>query len=333
MLKKITLILITILLMINMYMRVIYAVENTTENQVSMQNTEITENIVSNEVENEMPTELTEENIQRAGYVYTIFVLLLISIIVIGGKQGIKAAVSLVITILALYFILIKLIFAGVSAIFASIITSLIIITITFIITIGFNKKSLTAIVGSFTGTLIAGILATIFGILAKISGDTEEAIQLSLNLKKVSFNFRDLIFASIVVSAIGACMDICISIVNHLDEMRSKTQDFTWQELFKNGMKIGRDTIGTMSNTLILVYVGGLLKLILLYMACNMDMSYIMNKEAFAEQIISAMAGSIGVVCTVPLTAIVYAIINRKKTIYKTVSDNKIDGKRSLKI
>ena len=276
---------------------------------------------------------VTIDDIQRAGYVYTIFIFFLISIIVIGGKQGIKAALSLIITMLALYFILIKLIFAGVNVILATIITSFIIIAMTFIITNGLNKKTYTAIIASFAGTLIAGALVIVLGFLAKLSGANEEAIQISSNLKTISFNFRELIFACIVVSSIGACMDICISIVNNLDDVINKTQDFSLLELFKTGIKIGRENIGTMSNTLILVYAGGLIKLILLYMACNMRIGNIISKETFAEQMISAMAGSIGVVFTIPLTAFAYSIINRKKSIYKTVSDNKIEGKRSLKI
>lgn len=408
MLRKITLIFIAIVLMMNMYMGVIYADTNSAENEIveevaepeepvqepiskvteakakvieagavrkvtngSIEDTvqtiklEIlngeykgrnfeTEYVLSYDVEgkilayeldegNKVTVQIAEdpdgsitvtvEDFQRVGYIYFMFFLLLVAIVVIGGKQGIKAAVSLVITILALYYVLIKSIFAGTNAIFASIMTSFVIMALTFVVTTGFNRKSLTGIVGSFAGTLIAGILALIFGNLSKLSGASEEAIQLSLNLKTVAFNFRDLIFATIVVASIGACMDVGTAIINKLEEIRSKSEDSDWKELFKSGMVIGREVVGTMSNTLILVYIGGLIKTILLYKACNMQMSYILSKEAVSEQIISAIAGSIGVVCTVPLTALAYAFINRKKTIYKTVSDNKIEGKRSLKI
>lgn len=179
----------------------------------------------------------------------------------------------------------------------------------------------------------MAGIMAAIFSHVAKLSGACEDAIQLSINMTTVTFNFRDLIFAGIVVSALGACMDVGMSIASSLDEIKNKTKDISWQELFKSGMSIGRDTIATMTNTLILAYVGGALKLILLFMACNISMGEIINKEAIAEEIISAIAGSMGVVYTVPITAFIYAFLNRNKTAYKTVSDNKIEGKRSLKI
>ena len=148
-----------------------------------------------------------------------------------------------------------------------------------------------------------------------------------------MNFNFRDLLFAGILVSALGACMDVGMSIASSLDEIKMKKPDITWQELLKSGMNIGRDVIGTMTNTLILAYVGGSLTLILLFMACNMNLFEILNKETIAEQIISAIAGSMGVVYTVPITSLAYSVLNRDKVIYKKTSDNKLNGKRSLKI
>lgn len=82
--------------------------------------------------------------------------------------------------------------------------------------------------------------------------------------------------------------------------------------------MTIGKDVIGTMTNTLILAYVGGALKLILLFLACDMHLGEILNKETIAEEIISAIAGSMGVVYTVPITAFVYSFLNRKKQFIK---------------
>ena len=111
------------------------------------------------------------------------------------------------------------------------------------------------------------------------------------------------------------------------------KNPEITWTELFKSGMNIGRDTIGTMTNTLILAYVGGSVSLILLFMASDLSVLEILNKETIAEQVISALAGSMGVVYTVPITSFVYSILNKDQVIYKKVSDNKLNGKRSLKI
>lgn len=273
------------------------------------------------------------EGIVRSNYIYIMVAIFLLSIILVGGKKGIKAIVGLIITILAVWFILIKLIFVGYDAILMSIVTCAVIIVLTFIVIGGINKKVVTAAIGTLGGVVSAGIVASIFSHLAELSGACEDAIQLSMNMQTATFNFRDLIFAGIVISALGACMDVGMSIASSLDEIKNKTKNISWKELFKSGMNIGRDVIGTMTNTLILAYVGGALKLILLFMACNMPITEILNKETIVEEIISAIAGSMGVVYTIPITAFVYAFLNRKKTIYKTTSENLIDGKRSLKI
>lgn len=276
---------------------------------------------------------VTVQDVQRSGFVYVMFFVFILSVILVGGKQGVKAVIGLLITILCIWFILIKGIFAGANPIWTSIGTSAVIIILTFFVIGGVSRKVITAAIGTLGGVVMAGIMAAIFSYLAKLSGACEDAIQLSINMKTITFNFRDLIFAGIVVSALGACMDVGMSIASSLDEIKNKTKDITWKELFKSGMSIGRDVIGTMTNTLILAYVGGALKLILLFLACDMHLGEILNKETIAEEIISAIAGSMGVVYTVPITAFVYSFLNRKKTVYKTSSENKIEGKRSLKI
>ncbi len=273
------------------------------------------------------------QDVERGMFIYIMFIVFLASVILIGGKAGVKAVIGLLITILCIWFILVRGIFNGANPIWMSIGTSAVIIILTFLVIGGINRKVVTAALGTLGGVIMAGIMAAIFSYLAKLSGACEDAIQLSINMKTVTFNFRDLIFAGIVVSALGACMDVGMSIASSLDELKNKAKDITWQELFKSGMSIGRDVIGTMTNTLILAYVGGALKLILLFLACEMPISEILNKEAIAEELISAIAGSMGVVYTVPVTAFIYSFLNRKKTIYKTTSENKVEGKRSLKI
>lgn len=274
------------------------------------------------------------ENVVRQNYIYLMAIIFLLSILLVGGKRGIKAIIGLTITIIAVYLIMVKGIMAGHNPIWMSVLTSLIIIVLTFIIIGGgINKKIVTAALGTFGGVLVAGIVASIFSYLLKLSGAGEDSILLSVNSTNLTFNFRDLIFAGIVVSALGACMDVGMSIASSLDELRLKTKDMEWKELFKSGMNIGRDIIGTMANTLILAYVGSSLTLILLFLTCDFSFVQILNKETIATDIISAISGSMGVVYTVPITAFIYGFLNRNKTIYKTVSDNKLEGKRSLKI
>lgn len=273
-------------------------------------------------------------DIVRAPYLIGLFLLFLLSILLVGGKKGIKAILGLLFTMLLIYFIMIKGIFGGQDAIKNSVLTIALIIIGTFIIIgDGINKKILTAAIGTLGGVLSAGIIALIFNHIAKMTGACEDAIQLSINAASINFNFRDLLFVGIIVSALGACMDVGMSIASSLDEIKIKNPDITWKELLKSGMNIGRDVIGTMTNTLILAYVGGSLTLILLFMACNMSIMEILNKETIAEEIISAVAGSMGVVFTVPITSFAYSILNKDKVIYEKTAKNKLDGKRTLKL
>lgn len=273
------------------------------------------------------------EDVVRQNYIILMITVFFISVIAIGGRRGAKAILGLIATILAVYFILIKSIFAGYSPILMSIVTSAVVIILTFLIIGGINKKVITAALGTLGGVVSSGLVALIFNNLAKLSGICEDAIQLTINMQEVVFNFREILFAGIVVSALGACMDVGMSIASSLDEIKIKNPEITWKELLKSGMNIGRDVIGTMTNTLILAYVGGSIVLILLMMATKMDLGYILNKELIATEIISAVAGSMGVVYTVPITSAVYAFLNKDKTVYKKKSKNIVEGKRSLKI
>ena len=275
----------------------------------------------------------TVQDVAREKYIILMFIVFLVSIVLVGGKKGVKAIVGLILTIIIIYTVLIKGVFEGKDAILYSIIASMLTIIATFIVIGGANKKILTAALGTLGGVVSAGLMALIFNNLAKMTGASEDAIQLTVNIANINFQFRDLLFSGIVIAALGACMDVGMSIASSLDEIKMKNPEITWQELFKSGMNIGRDVIGTMTNTLILAYVGGSMTLILLFMASDLSLLEILNKETIAEQIISALAGSMGVVYTVPITSFIYSILNKDQVIYKKVSDNKLNGKRSLKI
>jgi len=269
----------------------------------------------------------------RSGYVVGITILFLFSVILVGGKKGIKAIIALIVTIILIYFVLLKSIYNGYDTIWSSIGTAVLIIISTLIIIGGINKKVLTAIIGTAGGVILAGIIATIFNYFAKMSGACEEAIQLSINMTVVNFNFKDLLFSGIMIAALGASMDVGMSIASSLDEIKTKLSTITWKELFKSGMNIGKDAIGTMTNTLILAYVGSSITLILLFMACDMSIVDIFNKETIVQEVILAIAGTMGVVYTVPITSITYAMLNKDKTVYKTKTESRIDGQRSLKL
>lgn len=279
-------------------------------------------------------TEVVIQDVVRQKYIFWLVIFFFASIILVGRKKGIKAIIGLIITVAAVLFVLLMTIFKGYNAILVSIGTCFVITVLTFAVIGGWNKKTISAALGTIGGVVLAGIIASIVSYLAKLSGGgKEEAIMLSVAATDVTFNFRHLLFAEIIVSALGACMDVGMSIASSLSELKIKKPDMTAKELFKSGMNIGGDMIGTMTNTLILSFIGSSLLLILLYMASSLSVTEVINIEAIATETVCAISGSIGIVYTVPITAAIFAIFNKDKEIYKIKSENIVEGKRSLKL
>lgn len=278
-------------------------------------------------------TKIVVQDVVRQNYLIGLVIFFFASIVLVGRKKGIKAIIGLIITVLAVFIVLLAAIFKGYNAILVSIGTCFIIIILTFIIIGGWNKKTISAALGTLGGVVLAGIIAIITGYLAKLSGaGKEEAIMLSIASDTV-FSFRDLLFAEIIVSALGACMDVGMSIASSLSELKTKNPSISGKELFKSGMNIGGDMIGTMTNTLILSFIGSSLILVLLYMSSQVTFTEVINIEAIATECVCALSGSIGIVYTVPITAAIFSFINRNKEVYKVKSENIVEGKRSLKL
>lgn len=277
--------------------------------------------------------EVVVHDIDRSGYIILLFVLFLVIILIVGKIQGLKAIIAFIITMLAIFLFMLPQIINGHDAIFITVLTSIIVIVLSFIIISGLQKKSIAAMIGTSGGIICAGIVALIFGVLAKLSGGQEEAMYLSMNSQNIAFDFKDLLFSGIVIASLGAAMDVGMSIASALDELKQKNPNMVAKDLFKSGMNIGADVIGTMTNTLILAYVGGAINTVLLFMVNNVPLGEILNIEMIATDVISALAASVGVIFSVPITALAYAILNNKKLIYDKKSKNLHEGKRSLNL
>ena len=278
-------------------------------------------------------TSVTIKNVVRTKYIVFLAIIFLVSIVLITGKKGIKTILSLVATVIYVYFILIKGILAERNVILLSIITALLMTATTFIIMSGFKKKTFSAIIGTILGAMLAATIAYLFNKLSRLTGAGEEDIQQSINFANITLNFKAILFAEVLIASSGACMDIALTITDELDKIKKTNADITWKELFKQGMETGKEMIGTMSNTLILVYIGGLLSMTSLLFSCGFPMFEVLNRDIISESIITALSGSIGVVYVVPIVSFVYAFLNKEKIIYNKIAHNKVEGRRSLKI
>ena len=257
---------------------------------------------------------LSIEYFDKTNIIITIILIYSSAIILIGGLNGVKALVGLIATVVAVFTIMIPAVYNGADAMLVTILVSIVVTCITFFVVSGFKKKTWAAIIGTVCGILTASLFAVIFGNIMRLTGINEESAKLFVLDTKVVFNHKNIMFAGIVIGALGACMDVGMSIASALSEMKEEVPDISVKRLIKAGMNIGKDVMGTMTNTLILAYVGSAMTTILLFIGNNFEMYDILNQEMIAEEILRAIAGSMGLVCTIPLTAIVSAVIMGKK-------------------
>jgi len=241
--------------------------------------------------------------------------LFAIILVLIGGKKGLKALLSLLITIGLIFFVLFPLTLRGYDPLFVAILVAGLVSLIVFRIVGGKTVKSLAAAIGTLLGVTIAGLLAWIVGNMMHMSGMSSEESRILLYSMDMKIDFQGLLFASILIGALGAIMDVGMSIASAIDEVRKVHPEANLKNLFQAGMNVGRDVMGTMSNTLILAYTGSALPLLLLLIANNISLAKIINSEMIAVEILRALAGSIGLVLCIPITAIVSAFIYSKRS------------------
>lgn len=243
-----------------------------------------------------------------------VIVIYSLAIVLIGGLNGVKALLGLIITIVLIFTTMIPAIYNGADAILVTIGVSVVVTVLTFLIVSGFKRKTFAAIIGTIAGILVACLFSMLFGNLMKLTGINEETMMLTTLENASNYNYKNIMFAGVVIGALGACMDVGMSIASALSEMKKEIPDITVSRLIKAGMNIGKDVMGTMTNTLILAYVGSAMTIILLFMGFNFQSFDILNQEMIAEEILRAIAGSMGLVCTIPLTAIISAVIMGNK-------------------
>lgn len=238
-----------------------------------------------------------------------------IALILFGGIKGINTIISLTFTCLAIFMVFIPSILAGRNIYLWSIITCVFIIIMTLLIVNGAEKKSLAAGIGCFAGVFISGTLTIIMDKIIKLTGmiDDESMYLQMLNSDK-TIDLKAIIFAAIIIGAIGAIMDVSMSISSALMEVHEKSVNTSFKELFKSGINIGRDIMGTMANTLILAYIGSSLSVTLLLIAYNYSFIELLNREMIIVEILQALVGSLGILLTIPLTSVVCACLYTDK-------------------
>jgi len=256
----------------------------------------------------------TMHNYDR-GIVLGLFVVVFVVMLaVIGGKKGIMALLGLIFTLVCIWFLLIPLTVKGYHPILAGIVVVILTSAVSILVLDGFTRKSLSAILGCIAGVLIAGLSAGLVGILSPMNGfNMGEAENLMLQATYDSINISGLLVCGILIASLGAVMDVAMSIASAVHELHVLNPTLSSRRLFASGMNIGRDAMGTMANTLILAFAGSSLNTLILVRAYGIPYLQLVNTDFICIEILRGIAGSLGIIMTVPLVAAFSAwIINR---------------------
>lgn len=250
------------------------------------------------------------------GLLLVVGAFLLVTVLV-GGKVGAKSLLSLGLTVAALIFILLPLLLRGWPTIPTTFLISVLVTAATFVILGGVDKKTVCACLGTLAGIA----LATLFGLMAqswlRIDGYRQEYAEALLQLRQTGermIGITGLVTAGVIVSALGAVMDVAMSISSAIRELTRVNDSLTARELFKSGMNIGRDMVGTMTNTLILAILGSGLTLVVYIYSLGLQPWQLLSSSYMSLEAVSAVASSIGVMLAVPLTAAICALSFGKK-------------------
>ena len=252
---------------------------------------------------------------QRDRQLIILLAIFILGVILIGGKQGLKAILTLVFSIVIIVKCLLPMILYGYNPLLVAIGLLFIIICVTLSVIGGFSLKTLCAILGTTGGVIIAGIISLAVGKSVEITGLANDSTQqLVYLLDYPNIDFQGVLFASILIGSMGAIMDVSISIASSMYEIVSLQPNIEKKVLMKSGMNIGRDIMGSMSNTLILAYTGSSCELMLLFMASGTKLREIVNLDLVASEIIRAIGGSIGLTLTIPITVLLSTFIYKSK-------------------
>ena len=294
--------------------------ENGTQNAVFA--SDFLQNNLENYIEN--PTFVFEEY-HRTFPIIVLGIIFVALLLLFGGTKGIFTLISLFLTCAAIICIFIPSIFSGYSIYTSSILICLYIIVMTLLIVNGANKKSLAAIIGCFSGVLVSALLSVIMSKIMHLNGFLNtNSLYLASILPNGKSDLLAIIFASIIIGSVGAVMDVAMSLSSALFELSESVEGISFKKLLKSGFTIGRDIMGTMANTLILAYIGSSLSFLLILIAYNSSFLALLNHQMIIVEILQSLAGSLGILCGIPLTALVSAFLYSVKITVKIEGNDK---------
>src|SRR5258708_6539551 len=246
----------------------------------------------------------------RLPVLYFFILLFILLVIFIGGVQGVRGLLSLIGSFALIIYVLLPAILHGYSPVFVSIVVSSLIVILGSFITHGFNKTTSSAVLGMILTIIATGAMAYFAVYFSKFSGySSEEAVFLNLNARG-HIDIIGVLIGGIMIGLLGVLYDVAIGQAISVEEVHHIAPHISKKKIFQRSMRIGREHIGALVNTLAIAYVGASLPLLLLFSTPPVNITMTLNREIFAAEIIRILIGSIGLVLAVPITTLLATIM-----------------------
>ncbi|WP_282087475.1 YibE/F family protein [Streptomyces tendae] len=232
-----------------------------------------------------------------------------LAVVVVGRLRGLMALVSLAISFLLLNFFILPAILQGSNPLVVAVIGSSAIMLIALYLCHGLSARTSVAVLGTLISLLLIGVLGSLFIGWAALTGNTDDNTGLIHGLYP-SIDMSGLLLAGVIIGSLGVLDDVTVTQTSAVWELHEANPTMGWRGLYRAGIRIGRDHIASVVNTLVLAYAGAALPLLLLFSIAQSGVGTVANSELVAEEIVRTLVGSIGLVASVPVTTALAALV-----------------------
>ena len=240
-----------------------------------------------------------------------VFVLLLV---IFAGAAGLRAVYSFLITVLAIWKIMVPAYLKGINPVWCGILITAFLTLVIIFLVYGWSRKTLAASLGALLGVGVTCVTGCLFTDAFHIHGAVMAYSESLLYSGYQNLNLTQIFMSGIFIGASGAMMDLAVDITSAVNEVIHKKPEIGWREAARSGMNVGRAAMGTMTTTLLLAYSGGYIALLMTFMAQGTPLDCIFNYKYVSAEILDTIVGSFGLVTVAPFTALTSALLMVKK-------------------
>ncbi|MGW2209534.1 YibE/F family protein [Streptomyces sp. NPDC001781] len=232
-----------------------------------------------------------------------------VAVVVVGRLRGVMALVALAVSFLVLTLFILPAVLQGSNPLLVAVVGSSAIMLIALYMCHGLSARTSVAVLGTLVSLLLIGFLGSQFIGWAALTGNTDDNTGLIHGLYP-SIDMSGLLLAGVIIGSLGVLDDVTVTQTSAVWELHEANPSMGWRELYRAGIRIGRDHIASVVNTLVLAYAGAALPLLLLFSIAQSGVGTVATSELVAEEIVRTLVGSIGLVASVPLTTALAALV-----------------------